>query len=186
MTTSNRLFRNVSTIYMAVARSPIFWLMRIYHFATANLPVIYLVQIDHLFHHCKSSKYLITVHRKIVWQFQIAYSEIFLRFIWLLRKAQFFGYCASIILLLRISQIFVYCKSTNYFNTGNRLNIWLLCIGKVYDNFKSPIKKYLDDLYGYCAKPNFLPTAHPQFCYGASPNYLCTANRPIISPLEIV
>ena len=46
---------------MATSQSPIFWLMRIYHFATAHLPVIYQVQIDQLFHHCKSCKYLITV-----------------------------------------------------------------------------------------------------------------------------
>ena len=156
MTTSNRLFRNISTIYKATAQSPIFWLMRIYHFATAHLPVIYLVKIDQLFHHCKSSKYLITVHRKILWQFQIAYLEIFLRFIWLLRKAQFLATAHhTIILLLRISQIFVYCKSTIYFNTGN-LHIWLLYVEKFYDNFKSPILKHINNLYGYCAKPIFM------------------------------
>ena len=156
MTTSNRLFRNISTIYMATAQSPIFWLMRIYHFATAHLPIIYLVQIDQLFHYCKSSKYLITVHRKILWQFQIAYLEIFLRFIWLLRKAQFLAIAHhTIILLLRITQIFVYCKSTNYFNTGNLLHIWLLYVEKLYDNFKSPIWKHTNNLYVYCAKPIF-------------------------------
>ena len=66
MTTSNRLFGNLSTIYMATVQSPIFWLLRIYHFATAHLPSIYLLQIDQLFHNWESSKYLITVHWKIL------------------------------------------------------------------------------------------------------------------------
>ena len=129
MTTSNRLFGNVSTIYMATAQSPIFWLTRIYHFATAHLPLIYLVQIDQLFHHCKSSKYLITVHRKIVCQFQIAYLEIFLRFIWLLRKTQFFGYCASY----------------NHFATSHLPNICLLQIDQLFHHRKS--SKYLVNLH---------------------------------------
>jgi len=80
MTTSNRLFRNISTIYIATAQS-----------STAVL-----LQIDQIFHHWKSSKYLNTLHWKIL-KLHIASSEIFRRFIWLLRKAQFFGYCASII-----------------------------------------------------------------------------------------
>jgi len=66
MTTSNRLFGNVSTFYMATAQSQIYSLLRIYHFATAHLPIIYVVQIDQLFHRWKSSKYSITVHRRIV------------------------------------------------------------------------------------------------------------------------
>ena len=128
---------------------------------------------------------MITVHRKILWQLQIAYFEIFRWFILLLGKEQFFGYCAYIILILRISQLFMYCKSTNYFTTGNRLLKCLLCIEKLYHTFKSPIWKLINDLYGYWAKHNFLATAHLSFCCCASPNYLCTANRPIISPLEI-
>ena len=84
----------------------------------------------------------------------------FRRFIWLLRKYQFLGHCASIVLLLRFSQLFMNCKSTNYFTTGNRLHNWLLCIEKMYDNFKSPIWKYFKHLNSYCAKPNFLATAH--------------------------
>ena len=106
MATSNRLFGNISTIYMATAQSTIFWLLRNSHLATAHHPIIYLLQIDQLFYHWKSSKYLITENRKIV-QPQITYLETFRRFIYLLRKAQFLWYCASIILLLRISQIFV-------------------------------------------------------------------------------
>ena len=43
------------------------------YFATAHLPIIYLLQIDQLFHHWKLSKYLITEHRKISWQLQITY-----------------------------------------------------------------------------------------------------------------
>jgi len=66
MKTSNRLFGNISTIYMATAQSTIFWILRIYHLATAHHPIIFLLQIDQLFHHWKSSKYLITEHRKIV------------------------------------------------------------------------------------------------------------------------
>jgi len=55
MTTSNRLFGNISTIYMATAQSTIFWLLCIYHLATAHHPIIYLLQIDQLFHDWKSS-----------------------------------------------------------------------------------------------------------------------------------
>ena len=153
---------------MATAQSRIFRLLRTYYFPTANVPIIYLLQIEQLFQNCKWPKHVITVHRKSLWQLQIAYFEIFGRFIWLLRKAQFFVYCASIILLLRISQLFLYCKSASYFTTGNRLHNCLLCIEKLYDkfkspiciekfyvNFKSPIWKYFDDSNGYCAKPNF-------------------------------
>jgi hypothetical protein len=119
--TSNRLFRNISTIYMATTQSTIFWLLRIYHFANAHLPIIYLLQIDQLFYQWKSSKYLITVHRKIVWQLLIEYLEIFRRFIWLLRKAQFFGYCASY----------------NHFATSHLPNICLLQIDKLFQHWKS-------------------------------------------------
>jgi len=101
-------------------------------------------------------------------------------------QSQFLGYCASIIWLLRISQLFMHCISKNYFTTGNRLHNCLLCIEKLYDYFKSPIWKHINDLYGYCAKHNFLATVHLSFSYCASPNYLSTANRPIISRLEIV
>jgi len=90
MKTSNRLFGNTSTIYMATAQSTIFLVLRIYNFPTAHLPIIYLLQIDQLFHLWKSSKYLITLHWKIVWQLHIAYLETFRRFICLLCKAQFF------------------------------------------------------------------------------------------------
>ena len=183
--TSNRLFGNISTLHIATAQSPIFRLLHIYYFPTANVPIIYLLQIEQLFQHCKSSKHLITVHRKSLWQLQIAYFEIFGRFIWQLRKAQFCGHCASMILLLRISQLFIYCKSSNYFTTANRLHNCLLCIEKFYDNSKYPFSKH-NDLDGYCAKHNFLATAHLSFSYFASPNYLSTANPPIISPLEIV
>ena len=65
MTTSNRLFGKKSTIYMATAQSRIFKLLRIYYFPTANIPIIYLLQIEKLLQHWKSSKYLITLHRKI-------------------------------------------------------------------------------------------------------------------------
>jgi len=87
MTTSNRLFGNISTIYMATAQSPVSRLLRIYYLPTTNIPIIYLLQIEQLFHNWKSSEYLLTVHWKIVWQHQIAYLETFQLFIWLLRKA---------------------------------------------------------------------------------------------------
>jgi hypothetical protein len=231
MTTSNSVFGNISRIYIVTAQSPIFSLLRVYHFATAHLPIINLVQIDQIFRHWESSKYLITLHRKIVWQLLIAYLEIiqrfifllrkaqffrycasyihfvtahlsnicllqidklfqhwksftysvtvrrrivgqlliayletFRRFIWLLRKAQFLGYCASIILLLRISHLFMYCKSTNYFTTGNCLHNCLLCIEKFCGYLKLPIWKHIKNLYGYYAKHNFLATALQSFC----------------------
>jgi len=63
------------------------------------------------------------MYGKILWQLQIAYFETYQRLIWLIRKAELFDYCASIILLLRISLLFIYCKPTNYFTTGNRLII---------------------------------------------------------------
>jgi hypothetical protein len=134
MSAFDPLFGNISKIYMATAQSKIFWLRRISHLATAHLPIIYLLQIDQLLPQWKSSKYLITLHWKILWQLHIAYLETFRRFIWLLRKAQFLGYWASMILLLRITQLFMNCKSTNYFTTGNRLHNWLLCIENFMTN----------------------------------------------------
>ena len=122
MTTSNCLFGNISTIYMATEQSPTF-LATVYH---------------------------------------------------------------TSIFLLRISQLFVYCKSTKNFSTGNRLYILLLSIEKLYDNFKSPIWKHINYLYGYCAKPNFYSTAHLLFSYCDYPKYLFTANRAVSSTLEIV
>jgi len=70
-----------STIHMATTQSPIFRLIRIYYFPTANAPIIFLLQIEQLFQHCKSSKHSIAVHRKSLWQLQIAYFEIFRRLI---------------------------------------------------------------------------------------------------------
>jgi hypothetical protein len=102
-------------------------------------------------------------------------------------QRQFLGYCATIILLLHISQLFMYCKSTNYFTTGNRLIICLLCIEILYDNCESPIRKHFDDLYDYCAKTNYLGTAQHTitfllrisqlFVYCKSTNYFTSGNR---------
>ena len=206
MTTSNRQFGNISTIYMSTAKDQFFGfcatiilLLRIsilfayckstnfftngnclnicllcieklygtfrspirkyfddlYDYcakpnflSTAHHTIIFLLHISQLSVYCKSANYFTTGNRlniwllcikKIVWQLQIVYLETFRRFVWLLRKAQLFGYCASIILLLRISLLFMYCKSANNFTTGNGLNNWLLCTEKLYDNFKSPI-----------------------------------------------
>ena len=49
-----------------------------------------------------------------------------------------------------------------------------MCIEKLYDNVKSPISKYIVDLYGYCTKPNFMRIYH-----------FATANLPIIYVLQI-
>jgi len=43
MTISNCLFGNNSKIYMVSAQIPIFRPLRIYHFATAHLPIIYVL-----------------------------------------------------------------------------------------------------------------------------------------------
>ena len=111
MTTSNRLYGNISTIYIASAQSPIFRVLRIYHFATANLPN------------------------------------------------------------------FMYCKSTNYFTIGNRLYNSLQWMEKLYDNFKTPIWKHINDLYGNCAKE--------QFFWLLRIYHLATAHHPIIYLLQI-
>jgi len=121
MTTTNRLFRNISNIYMATEQSPTFWFCASNnYFPTAHPPIICLLQIDKIFHKWKSSKYLLVVHRNIELELQIAHLERF------------------------------------------------------------------NDLYDYCAKPKFFATAHLLFCFCASPNYLSSANRPLISPLGIV
>ena len=161
MTTSNRLFRNISTIYIATAQSQIFWLLRIHNFATAYLTIIYLLQIDQLFHHWKSSNYLITPHWKIVWQLHIAYLETFRRIIWLRRKAQFFGYCASynyfptaylpIICLLQIDQLFHHRKSSKYLVNLHRKIVWQLQIVylKTFQRFVWLLRKA--QFFGNCA-----------------------------------
>ena len=188
MTTSNRLFGNISAIYMTTAQNTIFLLLRIYYFPTANISIIYLLLIEQLLQQWKSSTYLFTVHRKIVYDnFKLPIWKYF---------DDMYGYCVkpnflatvyhTSIFTLRICQLFVYCKSTNNFSTGNRLYILLLCIEKLYDNFKSPICKHINYLYGYWAKPKFYATAHLLFSYCEYPNYLFNANRAITSTLEIV
>jgi len=59
MTSSNRLFGIISTIYTANTQRPIFWLLRNNPFATAHLPIIYLLQIDQLFHRWISSNHFL-------------------------------------------------------------------------------------------------------------------------------
>jgi len=113
MTTSNRLFGTISAIYMGTAQNPIFWLLRIYYFPTANITIIYLLQIEQLFQQWKSSKYLISVHRKIVYDnfnclfgnistiyMATAQSSIF----WLLRIYYFPTAHLPIICVLQIDQ----------------------------------------------------------------------------------
>ena len=171
------------------------WLLRKAQFFGYCESIIFLLRISLLFIYCKSSNYFNTANRLNIWllckekfydNFKSPISKYFDNLYGKLRKAQFCGHCAYIILLLRISQLFMYCRSINYFTTGNRLHNCLLCIEKLYDNFKSPISKHNNDLYGYCANYNFLATAHLSFPYCASRNYLSTASRPIISTLEIV
>ena len=139
MTNSNRLFGNISTIYMASAQSPIFCCCASYnYFPTAHLPIICLLQIEKLFHHGKSSKYLVTLLSNIVLHLQIAYLETFRRYTWLLLKVQFFGYCASynyfstanlpIICLLQIEQLFLHWKSSKYMFNLHRKIVWHLQI----------------------------------------------------------
>jgi len=120
------------------------WLLRKAQFLGSCASIILRLRISKLFMYCKSTNYFTTgnhLHNcllcieKFYGKFKIAFLETYQRFVWLLRKAHFFGYCASIILLLRISQLFIYCKSTNYFTTANRQNISLLCIEKFYDNY---------------------------------------------------
>ena len=166
MTTSNRLFRNIWTIYMATAQSPIFLLLRItqllmyckstIYFTTGNRFHNCLLCIEKLYDKFKSR----TCIEKFMWTSNRLFGNISMI---QMASAQspILGYCASIIFLLRISLLFLYCKSSNYFNTANRLIISLLCIEKFYDNLKSSISKYFDDLYDNCAKPNFVATAHP-------------------------
>ena len=160
---------------MATAQSRIFTLLRIYYFPTANIPIIYLLQIEQLLQHWKSSKYLITLHRKIEWQLQIAYLELIQRCIWLLRKAQFFGYCASynyfptahlpIICLPQIYQLFHHRKSSKYLLTVHRKIVWQLQIA-----YLEIFRRYIwllrnAQFFGYCASCNYFPTAHlPIIC----------------------
>ena len=167
MTSSNHLFGNVSTIYTATAKSPIFWLLRI------SQVIIY----------CKSTNCFTTGNRLNVWL--LSTEKLYDNFkspIWKYFD-DLYGYYAknnflatahhTIILLLRISHIFVYCKSTNYFNTGNLLHIWLLCVEKLYDNFKSRI---------WNISPIYMATAQSQFlgyCQFLG-YYFATAHLPII------
>ena len=117
-------WKHFNDLYVYCQR-PIFWVLRNYYFATAHFPVICLLQIDHLFHQCKSSKYLLTVHRKIVSHLQIAYSEKFRPF---MTTAQ-----SKIFCLLRIIQLFCYCASPNYLSTANRPIISPLEIVYIFD-----------------------------------------------------
>jgi len=186
MTTSNRIFRNISTIYMATVKGPIFRLLRNYSFPTANIPILYLLQIEQLFQHWKSSKYFNILHWKTVWKLHIACLVTFRRS---MSAAQY-----TIFRMLRIYDFatahfpFIYdCKSTNYFMTGNRLHKWILCIEKLYEYFNSPTWKHFEHLYGYCAKPHFLANAHHKiifllrisqlYVYCKSTNHFTNANR---------
>ena len=152
--------------------------------ATAHNTIILLLRISQIFVYCKSTYYFNTGNLLHIWLLYV--EKLYENFKSPISKhinnlygncaKPILGYCASINLLLRISHLFKYCISTNYLTTGNRLHNCLPCIEKLYDNFKSPIWKPINDLYGNCAKHNFLATAHLSFSYGASPNYFSTAN----------
>ena len=152
MTSSNRLFGNISTIYIATAQSPIFWLLRIIrsfrycaslkYLSPANQQIISTLEIVYLFGYC-AQKNCTTSN---------CYLETFRRFIWLLRKAQFLGYCASpnylctanrqIISRLEIVYIIVYCAQTNFVATSNRL------FGNISTNYMATTQS---TIFGYCA-----------------------------------
>ena len=143
MTTSNRLFGTISTIYMATAQS-----------STAVL-----LQIEQIFHHWKSSKYLITLHWKFL-KLYIASLEIFRRYIWLLRKAQF---------LATAHLSFSCCESPNYLSTANRPTI-------------SPLE--IVKLFHYSALKNFMTTSHCLFG-NISKIYMASAQSQIFRLLRI-
>ena len=155
-----------------------------------------LLRIEQLFMNCKPTNYFTTgirLHNWFLWIEKL--NDNFKSLIWK-HFELLYAYCArpyflatahhTIIFLLRNSQLFVYSKSTKYFTKGNRLNICLLCIEKLYYIFKSLIWNHNNDSYGYCANPNFYAPAHLLFSYCEYPNYLSTASRAIISTLEIV
>ena len=123
MTTSNRLFGNISKMYMASAQSPTFRLLRMYDFPTANLPIIFVLQIEQLFQNWKSSKYLITVHRKILTASYPLFGNNSTIYMATAQSPIFATAHHTIIFQLIISQLYVYCKSTNYLTTGNCVNI---------------------------------------------------------------
>ena len=153
--TSNHLFWNTSTIYIASAQSAIFMVLRIYHFATANLPN---------FMYCKSTNYFTTGNR--LHNCLLSIEKLYDNFqspIWK-HINDLYCYCSKAQFLATAPLSFSYCaspnylstaKSTNYITTGNRLNIWLLCIEKFYDNFTLLTWKHFEDLYRFCAKRNF-------------------------------
>ena len=165
MTTSNRLFRNNSTIYIATAQSPIFSLLRIIqsfcycatlkYLSPAYRQIISTLQIVYLFGYC-AQKNCRTTSNCLFGNISTIYmapaqSPIFR----LLRIYHFATAHLRIIYLLQID---------NYFTTGNRLHNCLLCVEKFCGNFKSPIWKHINNSYGYYAKHNFLPTQHLSFC----------------------
>ena len=130
---------------------------------------------------------MITLHRKIVWQLLIAYLEIFQRFILLLRKAQFFGYCASYnhfvtaylsnICLLQIDKLFQHWKSSTYLVTVRRK-----IVGQLLIAYLETFRRFIWLL----RKAQFLGYSACFILLLRISNNLCTANRQIISRLEFV
>ena len=112
MTNSNRLFGNNSTIYMATAKGPIFWLLCIIKLFSYCASLNYSSTANRkIFHEWKSSKYLLTVHRKIVLQLQIAYLE---------RSYDLYGYCPKPNFFATTHLSFCFCASPNYLSTAHR------------------------------------------------------------------
>ena len=159
MTTSNRhILKHYDDLYDYCAK-PNF-------LATAHRTIIFLLPISQMFDHCKPTNYFTIGNRLNIWLLCIEILYYNFKSPILKQFNDSYGYLAkpnflatthhTIIFLLCISQLFVYCKPTYYFITGNRLHICLLFIEKFYENFKSPIWKRFNDLYGYCAKAQFL------------------------------
>ena len=112
MTNSNRLFGNTSTINMATAQRQIFRLLRIYYFPTAHLQIIYLLQIDQIFHHWKSSKYWLLCIENCMTTSNRLFGNISTIYMSTAQK--------PIFLLLRNIQLFCYSASHYYLSTANR------------------------------------------------------------------
>ena len=109
-----------------------------------------------------------------------------LRFIWLLRKAQFFSYCASYnhfatshlpnICLLQIDKLVQHWKST-YLVTVRRKIVRQLQIAYLKNISTIYMATAQSQFLGYCASIIFLLRISQLFKYCISTNYLTTGNR---------
>ena len=121
MTTSNRLFGNISTIYVPTAQKPNF-------FTTAHHTNILLLRISQIFVYCKSANYLKTGNRLHIWLLSV--EKLYDNFKSPISKhfSDLYGYCANpIFWLLRIY----------YFPTANISILYLLKIEQLFQQWKS-------------------------------------------------